>query len=104
MSIIKEYLDLTKRYINEYGENTLVLMQIGAFYEVYALNTPDKKDCGSKIYEMGELCDLSVVDKKQTYEGFQVLMSGFRDYSIDKYLKKIQSNGAPIQSANSTAS
>jgi DNA mismatch repair protein MutS len=96
MSIIKEYLDLTKKYIHEYGENTLVLMQIGAFYEVYALNTPDKKDCGSKIYEMGEMCDLSVVDKKQTYDGFQVLMSGFRDYSIDKYLKKIQSNGYTI--------
>ena len=29
MTIVKEYLDLTKKWKGEYGENTLVLMQVG---------------------------------------------------------------------------
>ena len=31
MSLINEYFELTKRYQDEYGENTILLMQVGAF-------------------------------------------------------------------------
>jgi len=37
MSLIKEYLELTKKYLDEYGELTIILMQNGAFFEVYGL-------------------------------------------------------------------
>ena len=37
----KEYLELCEKYKNIYGEKTVVLGQIGAFYEVYGLQ--DKK-------------------------------------------------------------
>ena len=32
MSLIKEYLELTKKYSNEYGDKTIILMQNGAFF------------------------------------------------------------------------
>jgi len=35
MALVKEYFELTKKYKIEYGKNTLVLMQVGAFFEVY---------------------------------------------------------------------
>ena len=38
MALIKEYFELTKRYQDEYGENTILLMQVGSFFEVYAKN------------------------------------------------------------------
>ena len=37
MTLIKEYLDLTKKFTEEYGECTIILMQNGAFFEVYGL-------------------------------------------------------------------
>ena len=35
MALIKEYFDLTKKYCSEYGDKTILLMQVGAFFEVY---------------------------------------------------------------------
>ena len=35
--LIKDYLKKTQEYKKEYGENTLILMQVGAFFEVYGL-------------------------------------------------------------------
>ena len=29
MALLKEYLELTKKYLREYGEKTVVLMQVG---------------------------------------------------------------------------
>ena len=41
MSLIKEYLELTKQYSNEYGELTIILMQNGALiYRSYSGNNP----------------------------------------------------------------
>lgn len=38
-SIVSEYLDRHKTYIKKFGEKTLVLMQVGSFYEAYATET-----------------------------------------------------------------
>ena len=48
MSLIKEYLELTKTYINEYGELTILLMQNGAFFEVYGLKNKNNHIYGCK--------------------------------------------------------
>jgi DNA mismatch repair protein MutS len=37
MALIKEYFELTKKYQDEYGENTILLMQVGSFFEVYGI-------------------------------------------------------------------
>jgi len=36
-TVVPEYLKLTKKYKEEYGENTVVFMQVGSFFEVYGL-------------------------------------------------------------------
>ena len=33
MSLIKDYFEKTKKHTDEYGELTMVLMQVGAFFE-----------------------------------------------------------------------
>ena len=33
--LVEEYFELTTKYKAIYGENTIVLMQVGAFFEVY---------------------------------------------------------------------
>ena len=42
MSLIKDYFQKTKKHIDDYGELTIVLIQVGAFFEVYGLK--DKND------------------------------------------------------------
>lgn len=88
--IYEEYFRLTKEYKAKYGTNTVVLMQVGAFFEVYGLKRPDTGDVyGSSIMEMADICQLNVSEKKSNYDNSQILMAGFRDYTIDKYLTKL---------------
>ena len=90
MTLVQDYLDLTKQYISKYGDKTLLLMQVGAFFEVYALR--DKMGCitGSQMEEFSRICDLTMTDKQICVGNANVMMSGFRDYVLDKYLEKMQ--------------
>jgi DNA mismatch repair protein MutS len=99
MALIKEYFALTKKYTEEYGTKTVVLLQVGAFFEVYGqIITPAAEDgggvsgavmcSGSRIDEFCSICELAKANKTP---GF--LMAGFRDYGLDKYLKKLQDAG-----------
>ena len=36
MTIVEDYLEFTAKWTREYGEKTLVLMQIGSFHECYS--------------------------------------------------------------------
>jgi len=92
--IYDEYFRLTREYKEQYGENTVVLMQVGAFFEVYGLKHAETGEItGSSINEMSNLCQLNVSEKKAQYDDLQILMAGFRDYTIDKYLNKLVEHG-----------
>ena len=43
MTIIDDYIDYQEKYSLEYGQNTCVLMQVGHFYEAYALDNEKEK-------------------------------------------------------------
>ena len=96
MAFIKEYFTLTKQYLDEYGQNTILLMQCGAFFEVYGLKDKNDLICGSNIIDFARICDLNVVDKKVCIGSDNVVMSGFKDHLVDKYIKKLQDNGYTI--------
>ena len=91
MALIKEYFELTQKYITQYGENTILLMQVGSFFEVYALlNKSNESITGSKIEDFSRICDLNIAEKNSYIGKDAVLMAGFKDNGIDKYVKKIQ--------------
>ena len=78
MALTQEYFKLIDQYQQEYGKHTILLMQVGAFFEVY----------GNKIHriidDFTRICELNIADKA----GSQ--MAGFKDMQLEKYLKKIQ--------------
>lgn len=102
MALIKEYFALTQKYTAEYGERTVVLLQVGAFFEVYGqIITPADASTatdsgagtvtscsGSRIDDFCLICELAKANKSPG-----VVMAGFRDYGLDKYLKKLQDAG-----------
>jgi len=93
MSITKEYFELTRKHKQEYGEKTVVLMLVGVFYEIYAIKTPTGA-LHSNIEEVSQICNLAISeDRKTLYDNCPVLMSGFRDYTLEKYLQKLSDVG-----------
>jgi DNA mismatch repair protein MutS len=97
MALIKEYFELTKKYQDEYGENTILLMQVGSFFEVYGIHS-EKTSCinGSKIMDFSHICELNIVEKNTCVGKDNVMMAGFKDMQIEKYIKKIQDAGFTV--------
>jgi DNA mismatch repair protein MutS len=94
MSLIKEYFEITKKYQDDYGENTILLMQVGAFYEVYGIYDKESRTMmHSKIQDFSQICELNMVDKNTCVGDNGVMMAGFKDIQIEKYIKKIQDAG-----------
>ena len=97
MALIKEYFELTQKYGEEYGENTILLMQVGSFFEVYGIyNKTTYELTGSKIVEFSHICELNVVEKNTCVGKDNVMMAGFKDMQIEKYIKKIQEAGFTV--------
>jgi DNA mismatch repair protein MutS len=87
------YLNLTKTYQSTYGTKTVILLQVGAFFEIYGFRRPDGEIAGSPISDVCNLCNLNMSEKKISVEGCPVLMAGFRDYTLEKYLPRFAEAG-----------
>lgn len=81
MALIQEYFELSNKYQQEYGTHTILLMQVGSFFEVYGNKTHRTIDDFTRI------CDLNIADKSTSQ------MAGFKDIQLEKYLKRIQEAG-----------
>lgn len=93
MALIKDYFEKTNKYIEEYGNKTIVLMQVGAFFEVYGLKKEIDTIHGSAIIDFSKTCDLNMVDKKVCVGNNRVMMAGFKELFLEKYIKKLQDAG-----------
>ena len=96
MALVQEYLELTKKYKKEYGEKTILLMEVGSFFEVYALINPDGTYTGSNIEEFAKINEM-VIAKKNTCVGkLPVVMAGMGTSYAEKYIYKLQEHGYTI--------
>lgn len=94
MGLIEDYFEITKILKQNHGERSVVLMQNGAFYELYGMKQ-EGSIVGSNIVDITNHCDLHIADKKVTIQGCDVVQAGFgiREHILDKYLKKILDYG-----------
>ena len=111
MTIVKDYLDYTEKWKKEYGEKTLVLMQVGSFFESYGLLDKDNNIYGSCIVEFAEINDMTISRKNLCVGTTRVVMAGFGLPQLEKYIRKLQDHGFTIpvytqdtQSKNTTRS
>ena len=104
-SIYTIYFDLFQKYQSEYGKNIVVLLQVGAFFEIYGLRLSNGEICFSNIEEISQITQLAVADKgiefsrsdcfgnnikKQTGK---IVMAGFRDHRLDFYVQRFTEAG-----------
>ena len=89
-SIYAEYFRLTEYFCRKYGPNTIFLLQVGAFFEIYGTKDPNGIITRSKIEDASIICGgLSIAEKKYAHGNGQVVMAGFRDYNIDRYVQSL---------------
>ncbi|NVJ53181.1 MAG: DNA mismatch repair protein [Campylobacteraceae bacterium] len=84
------YFKLQQLFEKKYGENTVVLMEIGTFFEVYEVNN-DEEQIG-KAKEIAELLNIQLTRKnKSILENSQEnpIMAGVPAISLEKHLARI---------------
>jgi len=93
-TIIDEYFFYQEKYTKLYGNNTIVFMMIGTFYEAYATNNR-----GYNLSTISEITNLvktrkdkkiELIDEKNPY------MVGFNINALDKFLKILVDNGFTV--------
>ena len=90
MTIIDDYLDLSDKYSREYGEDTLLLMQVGHFFECYAIDNEHEKTNTHAFYKSADIMNIQVTRKsKKITENSRgnPLMTGVNIYTRDKYIQ-----------------
>lgn len=91
-SIYDEYFEYDSTYKSKYGDKTCVLLEVGSFFEIYTYKTISTNTVQHpQTYDISRICNLSLVEKKATYKSNdqQIMMMGFRNYMLDKYLQKL---------------
>ncbi|WP_456453246.1 MutS-related protein [Hydrogenimonas sp.] len=84
------YFELQKIFETKYGPDTVVLMEVGTFYEVYEVNNDELKI--GKAKEIAELLNIQLTRKNKTILENSVanpLMAGFPTVSLDRYLSRM---------------
>lgn len=89
-TIYHKYLEYESNYSKHYGSKTIVLMMVGSFFEVYGL----KNDTSAKIHDFSRICQMNVSEKKKVLvNGSPVLMAGFPEYTLERYVQKLSDAG-----------
>ena len=110
-SLTDEYFRISREYSNKYGQKTILLMQVGSFFECYSRADAGGNIADANMREFCTVCDLNTsITNGRCMAGFPFTCN-FRDYSLERYVKKMQDRGYTIvvyvqdgQGANTTRS
>lgn len=94
-SIYDEYFDYQQTHSSTYGIKTCVLLEVGSFFEIYTFKNQNTKEIQHpQVLEISRICNLNLVEKKATFktDDQQIMMMGFRNYMLDKYIQKLVDN------------
>ena len=84
------YFELQTFFENRYGKDTLVLMEIGSFFEVYEVNNDELKL--GKAKEISELLNIQLTRKNKSILENSIqnpLLAGVPSVSVERYLNRI---------------
>jgi DNA mismatch repair protein MutS len=107
-TLTQTYFDIVQEAHQEFGENVVVIMQVGSFFEVYGKSHEYFNGYeGGKIEEYARICGISIAEKtnmsvkhlwkhgdgKTETLKCKLMMCGYRDYQLDVYLDKMNEAG-----------
>jgi DNA mismatch repair protein MutS len=83
--IIDDYINYEIEYRKKYGEKTLILIQVGSFFELYSVN----ENC-SFMNKIGDICNIQISRKNKAIREVgknNPLMAGFPLYALQKFIQ-----------------
>ena len=84
------YFELQKHFEERYGENTVIFMEIGSFFEVYEVNNDELKI--GKAKEIAEILNIQLTKKNKSIVENSVknpLLAGVPAVSFERYLSRL---------------
>jgi DNA mismatch repair protein MutS len=87
LPILTEYIKLYKQFHEQYGDKTVVLMQVGSFYEIYGIDNDNEK-VGNAV-EVAKILNIVLTRKNKNIpenNANNPLMSGFPCLALDKFI------------------
>ena len=100
INIHEEYIQYHEKFIGKYGPKTIVLMQVGSFYECYSTETR-----GPNLFELSDVLNIictrkdksvTTIDEKNPY------MLGFNCAATNKFLKLLIDNNYTVVTVDQT--
>jgi len=95
MTLIDDYLKEQITYSKKYGDRTIVLMQVGHFYECYGVDNAVEQTNSANLYRLSNILDIQMTRKNKNIKETSrknPLMIGVNIYSIDKYIQILLNN------------
>ena len=92
--IYDDYINYSDEYRRKYGERTVVLMEVGSFFEIYAVQNKEETS-GADIAQICDLCNLQLSRKnKAVVESSRAnpLMAGFPSFALSKHTQLLLAN------------
>ncbi len=83
--IIDDYINYETDFRKKYGEKTLILIQVGSFFELYSIN----ENC-SFMNKIGDICNIQISRKNKAIKEVgknNPLMAGFPLYALPKFIQ-----------------
>ena len=86
MTIYEEYVEYTVEYKKKYGVDTIVLIEVGSFWEMYDCD----KHLGADMKRVSEILNIHVTRKNKNINevsSSNPLMAGFPSHALQKFLQ-----------------
>ena len=97
--LIDDYINYQLKYQSKYGDKTVILMQVGSFFEAYAIDNDKEK---INIDNLNQICDLMNIQisrkNKNIIENSRSnpLMAGFPLFAIEKFIQILMNHGYTV--------
>ena len=96
MTLAEDYFKYVRDFTASHGKKTIVLIQVGSFYEVYAILCKDGTYKGALLKEFASINDMVIAPKNMCVGTEDVYMAGFGLAQLDKYVKRLLEHGYTV--------
>jgi DNA mismatch repair protein MutS len=96
--IYDDYIAYSEEYRQKYGDRTVVLMEVGSFFEIYAVQNKDETS-GADIGVICDLCNLQLSRKNKSIienNRQNPLMAGFPSFALNKHTQLLLSSNYTV--------
>ena len=87
MKVTDYYFQEHNKYKDKYGTKTIVLMEVGSFYEIYSIRN-STENAGPDIRKIGDMLNIQTTrknSKNKTCDRSNPYMAGFPNYVVEKF-------------------